>query len=46
MELTAVDDSEEMFSEATATAAEKTTVVPPATVMGRVETTDLESVLT
>jgi hypothetical protein len=46
MEWTAVDDSEEMFSEATATAAEKTTVVPPATVMERVETTDLESVLT
>ena len=41
MEWTAADDSEEM-SEATATAAEKTTAVPPATVMGRMEMMDLE----
>jgi hypothetical protein len=46
MEWTVVDDSEEMSSEATATAAEKTTVVPPATVMERVEMMDLEIALT
>ncbi len=42
MEWTAADDSEEMYSEATATAVEKTTVVPPATVMERMEMMDLE----
>ena len=42
MELAAVDDSEEMFSEAMAIAAEKTTAVPPATVMERMEMMDLE----
>jgi hypothetical protein len=42
MEWTAADDSEEMSSEAMATAAEKTTAVPPATVMERMEMMDLE----
>jgi len=46
MEWTAADDSEEMSSEVTATAAEKTTVVPLATVMERVEMMDLEIALT
>ena len=46
MEWAAADDPEEMPSEATATAAEKTTVVPPATVMERVEMMDLEIALT
>ena len=46
MEWTAADDSQEMSSEATATAAEKTTVVPIASVMERVEMTDLEIALT
>ena len=46
MEWTAADDSEEMSSEATAIAAEKTTGVPPVKVMERVEMMDLEIALT
>ena len=46
MEWAAADDPEEMPFEATATAAAKTTVVPPVTVVVMEGTTNLESILT